>query len=249
MNLLLANDDGIDAPGLHALEAALEGLGTLWVVAPSEERSAQSHALTMHKPLFAKERGERRWSVSGTPADCVYLALHWLLPVRPDVVVSGINRGANLGHDVHYSGTVAGAREACLHGVPSVSVSLHTGPHRPRHWETASEVARRVVSKVAPDGPPVGVHWNVNVPDVPLGELKGLRAVPLGERRYGHQVETRTDPRGRTYHWIGGPPLVIVGPPEEDGPAVEGGWATITPLTVTPTHTPSLAVLRGWTDA
>lgn len=248
MNLLLANDDGIDAHGLRELEAAMGGLGTLWVVAPDKERSAQSHALTMHKPLFARDEGERRWSVSGTPADCVYLAIHRLLPDKPDLVISGINRGANLGYDVHYSGTVAAAREACLHGVPAVSISLHVGEERPLHWDTATSVARRVVERALAEPPAPGVHLNVNVPNVMRDELKGLRAVPLGERRYGHDVETRVDPRGRTYHWIGGPPLHMGGAPDEDGPAVEAGWATVTPLSITPHDLESLERLRGWTD-
>ncbi len=249
MHLLLTNDDGIDAQGLRALHAAVEGLGTVWIVAPDKERSAQSHALTMHKPLFARQLGERRWSVSGTPADCVYLAIVRLLPVRPDAVLSGINRGANLGYDVHYSGTVAAAREACLHGVSAASFSLHFGPEGPHHWDTASMVAGRVARAMLDHGTAPGVHWNVNVPDRPEAELRGLRAAPLGERRYGHQVETRRDPRGRTYHWIGGPPLHMAGEPHEDGPAVEAGWATITPLSITPHAVDALEQLRGWTDA
>lgn len=250
MHLLITNDDGIEARGLAALRGALDGLGTLWVAAPNKERSAQSHALTMHKPLFAKPRGERAWAVSGTPADCVYLALYRLLPERPRLVISGINRGANLGFDVHYSGTVAGAREATLHGVPGLSVSLHHGPNRPRNWDTAAAFARRVTEQLlGMEALPVGVHYNLNVPDLPLDEVRGLRAVPLGERRYGHGVESRTDPRGRTYHWIGGPPLHMEGDPTEDGPAVDSGWATLTPLTVSPNHLESLEGLRAWTDA
>ncbi len=243
MRILLANDDGIDAPGLIALESALRPLGELWVVAPNKERSAQSHALTMHKPLFAKPCGPRRWSVNGTPADCVYLGLHSLLPEAPDVVLSGINRGANLGYDVHYSGTVAAAREGALHGVPSLSVSLHiTG--KPTHWDTAAALAVRVLDKLI--HVPAGVHLNLNVPDIP--EVRGLLAVPLGERRYGHEVVSRQDPRGRTYHWIGGPPLLAGGPPTHDGPAVEAGYASLTPLGIRPDHLPSLETLRAWTD-
>ena len=130
-----------------------------------------------------------------------------------------------------------------------MSVSLHVGESRPLNWDTAGAVARRVVDRLLAEGTAPGVHWNVNVPDLPAGQLLGLRAVPLGERRYGHDVETRVDPRGRTYHWIGGPPLHMGGEPHEDGPAVEAGWATVTPLSVTPHHLESLEQLRGWTDA
>ncbi|NCG19476.1 MAG: 5'/3'-nucleotidase SurE [Rhodobacterales bacterium] len=249
MHLLLSNDDGFYAAGFQALTEALTGLGTTWRAAPTSERSAQSHALTMHKPLFARIRDERSWAITGTPADCVYLALQHLMPHRPDVVVSGINRGSNVGHDVHYSGTVAAAREGCLQGVPSVSVSLHLLHGQPSHWASAGHFAARVVQRVLQDGLPDGVHLNVNVPDLPLDQIRGLRTAPLGTRNYGHEVDVRTDPRGRPYYWIGGQPLQFEAGGVEDGPCIQAGWATVTPLTVIPNHTEMLEVLRGWTDA
>ena len=249
MALLLCNDDGIDASGLRALEEGLKDVAPLFVVAPNKERSAQSHALTMHKPLFARPRGEGRWAVSGTPADCVYIALHGLLDAPPALVVSGINRGANLGYDVHYSGTVAGAREAVLHGVPGLSVSLCIYERGTAHWESAAFYARRVASNILEHGLPIGVHLNLNVPNLPLSEIKGLRTAVMGERRYAHEVDTRTDPRGRSYHWIGGPPERHEGSVEEDGPAIDAGWATVTPLTIRPTAVHALDHTRGWTDA
>lgn len=246
--ILCSNDDGIDAPGIAALVAAVAEIGELWTVAPASERSAQSHALTMHEPLRADPRGPRRFAVSGTPADCAYLALRHLVPT-PDLVLSGINAGSNLGADVWYSGTVAAAREACLQGVSAVAVSLHrppaaTGPH----WETAGAVAARVARAVLAEPLPDGVYLNVNVPDLPLEALQGLRVAPLGRRRYQHQVDRREDPRGRSYFWIGGPHDAFEGE-GTDGWWIERGWATVTPLAVYPPDAGERVALRRWTDA
>lgn len=245
MNILISNDDGIDAPGLAALESVLGQFGTTWVVAPDRERSAQSHTLTMHKPLFAKPRGPRRFAVSGTPADCVYMATYGLLPERADLVVSGINRGANIGHDVHYSGTVAAAREGSLQGIPSLSVSL-AYLDVPKHYDTAAALAARVVERMLSDGVAEDCHLNLNVPDLPLDQVRGIRPAPLGRRTYGHLVETRTDPRGRTYYWIGGPPLKFTEDGERDGPVVQAGFAALTPLSTLPTDVGMLERLRDW---
>ena len=203
MVLLLSNDDGIDAEGLAVLERCLEPLGTVVVVAPDRERSACGHALTMDRPLRVREVAPRRWSVSGVPADCIYVAVHHLLDERPALVVSGINDGANLGTDVHYSGTVAAAREGCLQGLPAVSISLvrDGGPH---NWDTAARVAERVVSRLLAHPPAPSAHINVNVPNIPLEHLRGLRACRLGRRNYAPLVDVRSDPRGRPYVWIGG---------------------------------------------
>ena len=249
MELLVSNDDGIDSPGIQALARGLEALGRVWVVAPESERSAQSHALTMHKPLRAAKRGERQWAVSGTPADCVYFALHHVMPDAPKVVVSGINNGSNLGNDVFYSGTVAAAMEACFQGVTGVAVSLHKQPgDTVRHWETAVAVALRVVGHVVANELPRRMVFNVNVPNVPLEDLKGLLAAVLGERRYAPLVSLRTDPRGREYFWIGGEHEEFVDVPGSDGPAVEQGWATVTPMFPDVTMTSFMGELRRWTD-
>lgn len=248
MQLLLSNDDGIDAPGLQALEERMRTLGTVWTVAPDKERSAQSHALTLTEPLRAIPLGERRWAVSGTPADCVYLAVHHLLERHPAVVVSGINDGSNLGNDVHYSGTVAAAREACLHGLTAVSISLHRrGGERPL-WDTACAVAERVVQQLADCPLPRWVHLNVNVPNIPLEELKGLRACVLGRRTYAPLVDLRRDPRGRQYFWIGGGHDRFEPDELSDGRAVEEGWASVTPIHAYPNHLESLVAIREWTD-
>jgi 5'-nucleotidase len=247
--VLLTNDDGIDAPGLRALSDELARQAEVWTVAPQHERSAMSHSLTMHKPLRLQDRGERRFSVSGTPADCVYLGLHHLLPEAPDLVVSGINHGGNLGADVHYSGTVAGAREACLHGVSAVAVSLYYLPDdREMFWATAAQTASRVVAALVERPLPPQVFLNVNVPNVRPEALRGIRAARLGDRMYHPRVDERIDPRGRPYVWIGGPHAGFGDVEDADGPLVVEGWATATPLSAVLTDEATLAELRAWTD-
>jgi 5'-nucleotidase len=251
VRLLLSNDDGIDAPGIVALADGLDAAHEVWVVAPATERSAMSHSLTMHKPLRASPRGERRWAISGTPADCIYVAVHHLMVDRPpELVLSGVNRGSNLGSDVHYSGTVAAAREACLHGFPSVALSLHgVADAAEVHWETAVAIGERLVEAVSADPLPRGVFVNVNVPNLPLDRLRGLKACRLGERVYGPLVDERLDPRGKPYLWIGGPHLNFGEDPDADGPSVEAGWATVTPVSAEITWVPSMPQVRRWTDA
>ncbi len=245
MLILLSNDDGIEAPGLAALEVALAGLGELWTVAPATEQSAKSHSLTMHEPLRITPAGTRRFSVSGTPADSVYLATHHILPRKPDLVVSGINRGSNLSNDVVYSGTVAAAREAASFGIPALAVSLWVSSRTP-FWDTAQRIARRVAEKVIQRGLPVGVLLNLNVPDLPLEAVKGLRVAPLGRRYYHMSVAENTDPRGRKYYWIGGDHDRFGDDPETDGPICEDGYAVVTPLHMDLTAHEVLDGIRRW---
>lgn len=251
MRVLLSNDDGFEAPGLQALARALESVAEVWVVAPTSEQSAQSHSLTMHKPLRAHPRGNHRFAISGTPADCIYVALHHLMrEARPDMIVSGINNGSNLGPDVHYSGTVAAAREASLHGLQAIAVSLHRKHDETElAWEAAGEIARRVVLAVAQAPMRPGVFLNVNVPNLPIEQIRGLKRCSLGERFYDPLVVERVDPRGRPYLWIGGPHLHFGEDTEADGPSVEAGWATITPLSATITSERDLERISAWTDA
>lgn len=245
MLILLSNDDGIEAAGLRALEAAMADLGEVWTVAPATEQSAKSHALTMHEPLRVTSHGERRYAVSGTPADSVYLAAHHLLPRKPDLVVSGINRGSNLSNDVMYSGTVAAAREAASFDIPSVAVSLWARSRDP-NWGTAQKVARRVVEETIRRGLPGGILLNLNVPDVAYEGLKGLRVVPLGRRYYHPTVAVNTDPRGRKYYWIGGDHDRFDDLPDTDGPLCEAGYAVLTPLHMDLTAHEVLPSLRAW---
>ena len=244
--ILLTNDDGIEAAGLAALEAAVAGLGEVWTVAPATEQSAKSHALTMHEPLRVLTYGERRLAVTGTPADCVYLAVHHLLPARPTLVLSGINRGSNLATDIYYSGTVAGAREATTIDIPAIAASLWVRPDGAPHWATAQAVVRRVAEQVLRHGLPSGVLLNVNVPDVPIEALRGTRLAPTGRRYYQPMVKPQTDPRGRPYFWIGGDHERFEGRPESDGPLCEAGFAVVSPLQLDPTAYAVLDTLSAW---
>lgn len=232
MDLLLTNDDGIDARGLAALERALAHLGTTWTVAPQTEQSAKSHGFSLDVPVRVEPAGERRWSVSGTPADCAYVALHGVLPVVPTLAVSGINHGSNLGNDIFYSGTVAAALEAVFQGVPSVAVSLHKRGRPLTHFDTAGWVAARVVTAVLAQPLPPRTCLNVNVPDVPIDDLRGIRVCAQGWRHYEPSVDARKDPRGKAYYWLGGAHRDFEPIPETDGPLVVEGFATVTPLQV-----------------
>ena len=241
MRILLSNDDGIEAVGLDALARALEPLAEVWVVAPATEQSAKSHSFTMYEPLRVNAAGPRRFSVSGTPADAVYLALHGLLPERPDLVVSGINRGSNLGTDVLYSGTVAAAREAAANDLPAMAVSLHVPDGATSlHWDTAMSFARRLVGSMLAHPLPIGQVLNVNVPNVDLAAVRGMRVAPLARRRYQPLVQQQSDPRGKSYYWIGGPHDRFDGEAEADGPLCLAGWVTLTPMTLDMTAHESL---------
>lgn len=250
MRVLVSNDDGVDAPGLRALADRLARDADVWVVAPTEEQSAQSHSLTMTRPLRLQERGPQRFGLTGTPADCIYVAIHHVLAdQRPDIVVSGINHGSNLGSDIHYSGTVAAAREACLHGLQAIAISLHREPgDTVLHWETAADLAARVVAEVARAPLPRQIFLNVNVPNRPAAEVRGLKTCRLGDRVYSPLVDVRTDPRGHRYLWIGGAHLRFGDEVDADGPALEQGFATVTPLTAAMTSEPDLERVRRWTD-
>ncbi|MCB9680904.1 MAG: 5'/3'-nucleotidase SurE [Alphaproteobacteria bacterium] len=249
MRILVSNDDGFDAPGIRALADAVMDLGDVWVVAPDSEQSAKSHSLTLAAPLRARRRGERRFAVDGTPADCIYLGAHGLLDGPPDLVLSGVNRGSNLGTDVHYSGTVAAAREAVMAGFPAVAISLHVLPEdEALHWDTACHVARHVARDVVSHGLPPHTLLNVNVPNIPRVALKGVRTATLGVRRYANRVLRREDPWGRHYYWIGGPHLSFADIADSDGPLVEQGYASVTPLHSDPTLSTFLEPLRDRLD-
>ena len=207
MRILLSNDDGVEAPGLKALAESLTDLGEVIVCAPDREQSATSHSISLHRPLRIEEMspwGERgeiaRYAVDGTPTDAVYLAVNHILKERPpDLVASGINRGPNLAQDVHYSGTVAAAREGAILGFPSVAFSL-VGRGR-LDYAHAANFARALLPAMAKRGLPKGTLLNVNVP---AGEPAGVRATRLGKRSYSAVVVRKVDPRGRAYYWIGG---------------------------------------------
>ncbi len=242
--ILATNDDGVHAPGLRMLEAALAEVGDVWTIAPEGPQSAQSHSLTLHKPLRLKPRGERRWAASGTPTDCVFLAVNHLLPRPPDLVVSGINHGANIGSDVTYSGTVAAVLEAALMGLPGIAFSHldHRAPDFTDGAAYATHIAREVLDRGLPDG----VHLNVNFPAVAAGEAKGVKVTELGRRFYDNKIIVKEDPRGTPYYWIGGDGFHHDDIPGSDCNAVVDGWISVCALTCRPQAAGGTELLRGW---
>ncbi len=239
MRILISNDDGVHAPGILALQKYLSRIADAVVVAPLEEKSTTGHSLTLHKPLRLLPFGEKRYAVTGSPADCVYLGIREVMKGTPDLVVSGINRGANLGQDVYYSGTVSAAREACILGIPSLAVSLdvdffRSAPDVPAHYDSAARTALQVIKKLSKQGKRFGMPkhtlLNLNVPDLPFKELKGIRLARQGFRFYTGNVLRRKDHRGRDYFWVGGS---YEGYHEDEGTDcdwVGRGYSSLTPL-------------------
>lgn len=246
MRILICNDDGINAPGLHLLERiACTFTSDVWVVAPETEQSGASHALTLHRPLRLRSIDTRHYTVDGTPSDCVLLAVNRLLRDRkPDLVLAGINRGGNLGEDVHYSGTVAAAMEGTLLGVRALALSQVFVSPRPVRWGTSARFVPIIVRTV------IGMPWarnvliNVNFPDVDSDIVSGIEVVRQGKRKIGDHLEERVDPRGRPYIWIGGQRNEDRHRPGTDLEAVCRGAITITPLFVDLTHVPTMEVLQ-----
>ncbi len=230
MMILVSNDDGIQSAGILALEEKLQRLGEVYTVAPDRVQSSTSHAITLHRPLRAKEVGPRRFAVDGTPTDCVKLALTGLLPAKPALVVSGINIGPNLGDDIIYSGTVSAAVEGTLLEIPAIAISLVT--LRNSSFEVAAEFAGTLAARVLEKGLSSGTLLNVNVPPLPAQEVKGWRLTRQGKRRYIEQVVERIDPRGRKYYWIGGDDLGFDKEEGTDCMAIHEGYISVTPLQV-----------------
>jgi 5'-nucleotidase len=239
--ILITNDDGVRSPGLRALADALEGLGEVFVLAPTREASAIGHALTLHHPLRLERLEEGIYAVDGTPTDCVNIAVAAVLHGLPDLVVSGINKGLNVGDDVTYSGTVSGALEASLLGVRAIAVSLQEGAGE-WCWEQAAGVARRLAGVVLRDGLPPRTFLNVNVP---RGAPKGLRVTVQGKRNHATTVSERHDPRGRAYYWIGEGQDEWLSNGESDYEAIRAGFVSVTPLQPDLTAHASLEAIRG----
>lgn len=246
MLILLTNDDGIHAPGLEALSKSVSSLGDLVVVAPDRERSAVSHALTLHSPLRAWENRQGWYAVDGTPTDCVNLGLHGLFDSKPDLVISGINRGGNMGDDITYSGTVAAAMEATLMGVPALAVSLDDDGNHPDDYSVAADYARQVAEHALKEGLPPDTFLNVNVPPGSKGKVKGISLTRQGKRVYSDVVERKVDPRGKDYYWIGCGELGFENRPGTDFHAVDKGYVSVTPLHLDLTNYESFNRLRQW---
>lgn len=202
---LLCNDDGVHAPGIKALMEAVAAFGDVVVVAPHVERSGSSQALSLHMPLRMEQLGENIYAIEGTPTDCVLFALRRILPRRPDWVISGINRGSNIGQDTLYSGTVAAAMEGSVNEIPAIAVSLKgRSHHEPEHYDVPSRIVRMLLENPALVEPAKKAVLNVNVPDVSMDEIQGFAITTLGRRAYDPNIYENTDPRGRPYYWLGG---------------------------------------------
>jgi 5'-nucleotidase len=241
--ILVSNDDGVHAPGLRALVEALSALGEVTVMAPLTEQSATSHALTLHHPLRIKDLGDRTFGVEGTPTDCVLLAVREFLGARPDLVVSGVNHGPNMGEDVIYSGTVAAAMEGALLGIPSMAVSLASWKFR--EPAAAASIAAELARVLLDANPPSRFLVNVNVPPVPREEIRGIRVTRLGTRVYNDAIVKKIDPRGRDYYWIGGAAPTWEPGSDTDFAAVEEGYVSLTPLLLDITDARGFDYLRG----
>lgn len=244
MRILLSNDDGYFAPGLAALYDALSGLGDVVVVAPEQNRSGASNSLTLDRPLFLKKAASGFYFVNGTPTDCVHLAVTGMLDDLPDIIVSGINNGANMGDDTIYSGTVAAATEGFLLGIPSIAISLTS--FEGSNYEAAALVARELVERFIRNPVKEPVLLNVNVPDIPYAELKGMEVTRLGRRHKAEAVVKTVSPRNETVYWVGATGAAADAGAGTDFNAVERGWVSITPLQIDLTHTAQLPAVRQW---
>ncbi|MFH1984937.1 MAG: 5'/3'-nucleotidase SurE [Pseudomonadota bacterium] len=248
MHVLLTNDDGIHAPGLLALCRRLSRDFTVTVVAPDRERSAVGHGITLHQPLRAHpmdwDNGVRGFAVSGTPADCIKLALLDLMPEKPDIVVSGINPGANVGVNINYSGTVAAAKEAALYGIPAIAVSRE-GQGQAHYAGIADFTAGFAVTMLA-RGLPFGTFLNVNFPDAPVRETAGVRFASQGFEMFPETIEKRVDPRNRTYYWQGCDAQTFTADREVDGSVLQKKYIAITPISCDATDYRFLDMLKAW---
>lgn len=245
MRFLCTNDDGIHAPGLGLLETVAARLGETRVVAPDREQSATSHSLTLHRPLRVTPVGEDRHVIDGTPTDCVLIAVNELLPWQPDFVLSGVNHGPNMGEDVLYSGTVAAAMEGTILGIPSVAISWRGGEGEAieRYADMLERLLERLVSRTTL---PRETFYNINVPDLPPDEIRGVRVTSLGRRVYADSLVRRQDPGGRDYFWIGGGVSTWSGGEDSDFMAVEAGYVSVTPLHLDLTNHALLEEVATW---
>jgi len=250
--ILLSNDDGVDANGLAALAAALQGLGTIAVVAPVQEQSAVGHAITVHNPMRAHPWAFEGpdgpiWAraVTGTPADCVKLAAQKLLPRKPDLVVSGINHGPNAAINVIYSGTVSAATEAAILGVPSFAIS-HCSWDPELDFEAAGHYARLVAERILDHGLPAGVLLNVNVPDLAMEHIRGVEVTRQARARWEEEFEERRDPLNRPYYWLGGRFVNLDDGHDTDLHAIDRGYVSITPIHYDLTAYDHISRIEGW---
>lgn len=228
--ILITNDDGVHAPGIIALLKALKELGDTYVVAPDRERSASGHSLTLHRPLKVEEIREHVYSVNGTPTDCVALAVHKILPRKPDLIVSGINKGSNLGDDITYSGTVSAAIEGTILGVPSLAMSLYLDDTHPLHFESAGHFANQIAEYILEKSLPYDTLLNINVPNRPRKDILGIKITRQGKRIYDGAIQETFSPWGEKYYWIGGGKPFWEHGEDTDISAIIEGYVSLTPV-------------------
>ena len=246
MRILISNDDGVFASGIRILAKELATIAEIEVVAPDRNRSGASNSLTLTRPLTVKKMESGHYSVEGTPTDCVHLALTGFLDTQVDMVVSGINDGANLGDDILYSGTVAAAMEGRYLGLPAIAISMAGDPVQ--HYETAAAIAKQLVMKLQTKGLPSQTILNVNVPNLPLDKIKGMQVTRLGSRHCAEEVIKDHDPRGRPIYWIGRPGLEADSGVGTDFYAINAGYVSITPLHLDMTNYKLFDQLSNWLD-
>lgn len=244
MKILISNDDGYMAPGLHVLAESLAEIGDITVVAPDRNRSGASNSLTLENPLRLDRLENGIYRVEGTPTDCVHLAITGLLEDEPDMVVSGINSGANLGDDVLYSGTVAAAMEGRFLGLPAIAVSLNS--FEGKHYETAGWAAKQLVQRLQSNSLPADTILNVNVPDVPIAEITGFETTRLGHRHKAEPIIKEADPRGRPMYWIGPAGAEQDAGPGTDFDAVRRNAVSVTPLQIDLTRYDAMDGVAKW---
>lgn len=247
MRFLLSNDDGIDAPGLRALTDAMSPFGEVMIVAPDRERSGAGHSLTLHRPLRIQARGNRRYAIDGTPTDCVSLGILEILKKQlPDIVISGINCGANLGDDVTYSGTVAAALEGAILGFPAIAFSLTASIEDEPNFAPAVYFVQKLMRRALERGLPKGVVLNVNIPNIAGDRIDAYEVTRLGKRRYAGAIAEKIDPRGKKYYWVGAEELGFDDIEGSDSNAIRLNKVSITPLRLDMTHTEYLDQVREW---
>ncbi len=252
MHILISNDDGLDALGIETLERHISEVAEVTVVAPDRDRSGASNSLTLAQPIRILHHAGHRYRVAGTPTDCVHLALTGLLDPDPDMVVSGINHGANLGDDVIYSGTVAAAMEGRYLGLPAVAVSLAgaSDDHgRLKHFDTAARAAVQLIQRLVSDPLPADTILNVNVPDLPWDSLKGFEVTRLGHRHRAEPFVKQHDPRGRPVYWIGAAGAALDAGAGTDFDAIARGCVSVTPIHVDLTRYAALETVGSWVSA
>jgi 5'-nucleotidase len=242
--ILLTNDDGVNADGLQVLYKALKGIGEVTIVAPDSERSAVGHAITLSDPLRVKPIEKNIYSTTGTPADCVKLAVRAILKQKPDIVISGINLGPNTGYSVLYSGTVSGATEGVILGIPSIAVSL--GTFTDPDYSVAAQYAKKIALKVLKEGLPQGTLLNVNVPAIPAKKIKGVKITRQSKTSVIEKFDKRIDPRKHIYYWLAGEVIDLQGEQGSDIDAINNGYISITPLHCDMTEYGMMEQFKGW---